>query len=150
MGNQRDYERGRNDFFSYQFTTASARVTINGVSGKMVERKIQPETGYQGLPAYGGSSDIYFAKGKDGLASQAKLYDGNGKMKLDFDWSHDHTNKDGTVFHKGVVHVQEYKVETVKGHDKFSRLKKARLMTDAEIEKYGPILKHFNPNIKFR
>lgn len=79
-------------------------------------------------------------------------------MRLDFDWDHTHVNKsDGKEFPKGTVHVQEYKIvkfkdsKTGKWRDKFIRnSNNARLMTDAEIEKYGPIIRHFNPDVKFR
>jgi hypothetical protein len=98
---------------------------------------------------------MYFSPGDNGLAAQAKLYNKNHQMILDFDWNHVHINKDGTIFPIGTVHVQEYKIEKIRNAktgkmvDKFTRLKKARLMTKGEIEKYGPLLHHFNPSIKF-
>ncbi len=158
MGDQRAYNNGKNDFYAYTYTTVSERIIINGVSGKMVEKKIPFKTKHQDLPAYGGSSDMYFAKGADGMATQAKLYGPDKKMRLDFDWNHDHKNKyDGQIFHKGTVHVQEYRITQVKDAktgrwvDKFIRASaSARLMTNAEIIKYGAILRHFNPYIKFR
>lgn len=158
MGDQRSYERGKNDFYAYIYTSLSARVTINGVTGRMVEKKVPFKTKHRDLPAYAGKSDIYFAKGPDGKASQAKLYSSDKKMRLDFDWDHTHVNKsDGKEFPKGTVHVQEYKIvkfkdsKTGKWRDKFIRnSNNARLMTDAEIEKYGPIIRHFNPDVKFR
>lgn len=158
MGDQRAYERRKNDFYAYTYTSLSARVTINGVTGRMVEKKIPFKTKHRDLPAYAGKSDIYFAKGPDGLASQAKLYSNDKKMRLDFDWDHSHTNKsDGRIFPQGTVHVQEYRTvrykdsTTGKWRDKFIRSSKnARLMTPAEIEKYGPIIHHFNPNVKFK
>ena len=51
-----------------------------------------------------------------------------------------------TVFPKGVVHVQSYSVSDI--GIRYSN--NARLMTEAEIKKYGEILKAFNPNVKFR
>ena len=59
-----------------------------------------------------------------------------------------------TIFKKGTIHVQTYTItrrfseKDHKWHDHFIR-SKARKMTQAEIEKYGPIIKHFNPNVKF-
>ena len=152
MGDQRAYERGRNDFYSFLYTTASPRVTINDVTGKMVEKKALHNEGHNTLPAYGKTSDVYFAKGADGLAIQCKVYS-NGVMQKDFDWSHPHQNKDGTFFPKGTVHVQEYDVTKQKGddgkyHDVFMR-SQARRMTPGEIKKYGPIIRHFNPNVIF-
>ena len=154
MGDQRAYIRGRNDFYAYLYTSLSERVTINGVSGKMIEKKTAYKDAHQSLPAYAGTSDVYFSKGPDGLASQAKVYDGK-KMIMDFDWDHSHKNRDGTEFHIGTVHVQEYAVTRVKKNDKYvdhfvRKSNKARLMTQAEIDKYGALLLHFNPNLKFR
>lgn len=61
------------------------------------------------------------------------------------------------TFTEGVVHVQEYTTIKVwnekykKYVDVFKRKSNnARLMTDEEIAKYGPIIHHFNPNVKFR
>lgn len=156
MGDQRAYENGRNDFQSYTYTTVSPRVTINGVTGKMVEKKNEFKTSHNDLPAYGGTSEIYFAPGPDGFASHAKVYGSDRRMCKDFDWDHEHKNKDGTIFEKGIIHVQEYSVarykdaKTGKWKDRFVRKKAARLMTEDEIKKYGPILLHFNPKLKFK
>lgn len=107
-------------------------------------------------------SDIYFYPGKDGIATQAKLYSADKKKQLDFDWNQTHKNKDRNgnateTFQEGVIHVQEY-VSTrykdpkdKKWKDHFKRKSNnARLMTEAEIAKYGPIILKFNPNVKFR
>ncbi len=152
MGDQRAYEKGRNDFYSYLYTTMSPRVTIN-VTGKIIEKKTIHNERHNTLPAYSCTSEVYFAKGADGLASQCKVYS-NGKMLKDFDWDHSHRNSDGTFFPEGTVHVQEYTVSQRKGkdgkyHDYFRRSSRARPMTQAEIVEYGPIIKHFNPNVRF-
>ena len=155
MGDQRAFNKRKNDFYAYNYTTLSPRVTVGGVTGRMIEKKDGFKTKNPSLPAYRKTSDIYFAPGENGYASQAKLFGANGKMCLDFDWSHTHTNQDGTVFPKGTVHVQEYRVSKIRDPksgkliDGFKRVKKARRMTPAEIMKYGPILHHFNPDIKF-
>jgi len=160
MGDQRAYVKGRNDFESYLYTSMSARVTINGVTGRMIADKNNPFGEHSHLPAYSGKCDIYFYPDQNGKATQAKLYDGS-KMRLDFDWDHKHENKrKGKVtetFPEGVVHIQEYTSTKVwsdkykKYVDHFKRKSNnARLMTQAEIDKYGPIILHFNPNVKFR
>lgn len=155
MGDQRSKDAGKNDFFSYTYDTLSARITINGVTGKMIDKKHSFRSEKPSLPAYRNTSDIYFSPGPDGKASQAKLYGRDGKMCLDFDWDHTHINKDGTIFPMGTVHVQAYVVTRIKNprtrkwEDKFKRVRKARRMTLSEIEKFGPILRHFNPDIIF-
>lgn len=154
MGDQRDHVRGKNDFYSYTYTSLSPRVTINGVTGRMLEKKEAFKSKHADLPAYAKTSDMYFAPGPDGKATQAKLYSKDKKMMLDFDWNHSHTNPDGAHFPEGTVHVQEYKVSRIKNKkgkwiDKFTRLsKKARRMTASEIKQYGPIIHHFNPDVK--
>lgn len=155
MGDQRAKNAGKNDFYSYTYDTLSPRVVINGVSGKLIDKKHAFKTDKPSLPAYGNTSDMYLSPGLDGKATQAKLYDKDRRMRLDFDWDHTHVNKGGTVFQKGTVHVQEYSVTRVKNpktgkfEDKFKRLKTARRMTPYEIEKYGPILRYFNSTILF-
>lgn len=155
MGDQRDYVRGKNDFYSYTYTSLSPRVTINGVTGRLLEKKEAFKSKHADLPAYAKTSNMYFSPGLNGKASQAKLYSKDKKMVLDFDWNHAHTNPNGAHFPKGTVHVQEYKVRRVKDKtgkwiDKFTRLsKQARRMTPSEIQKYGPLLHYFNPDLKF-
>lgn len=146
MGNQKQYiENG--GFTEYLYQDESPKVTINGVTGKIISNVADPTGMHDGLPTYSNSSDMYFKKGRDGWASQARIYI-NRKLCLDLDWSHSHRNPDGTVFPKGVIHVQAYQVDSKGNITRLSH--QARLMTDAEIIKYGPIIKHFNPNVKFR
>ncbi len=147
MGNQREYlESG--GFTQYLYKDESPKVTINGVTGKMVSKISAPTAKHDGLPTYANTSDIYFKKGDDGLATQAKAYIGR-KMYLDFDWNHDHKNKgDGRFFPKGTVHVQVYKIDK---NGNIHRLSDdARFMSNYEMKKFGPIIKYFNPNAKFR
>lgn len=146
MGNQREY-LSSGGFSQYLYKDESPKVTINGVTGKMISKITDPTGSHDGLPTYSNTSDVYFKKGKDGLASQAKVYK-DRKTILDFDWSHDHKNSDGRVFHKGTVHVQIYKVNPDGSITRLSKF--ARLMNNHEMKKYGPIIKYFNPNAKFR
>lgn len=160
MGDQRSRVRGRNDLYSYRYTSLSVRVTINGVTGRMIADKSGVNVDHIYLPMQ--KSDIYFYPGKDGIATQAKLYSADKKKQLDFDWNQIHKNKDRNgnateTFQEGVIHVQEY-VSTrykdpkdKKWKDHFKRKSNnARPMTEAEIAKYGPIILKFNPNVKFR
>lgn len=146
MGNQRVY-LASGGFSQYLYEDVTLSVTINGVTGKMI-KSIYTEPGdHDRLPTYSNTSDIYFKVGEEGLAAQAKVYDGR-KMKLDFDWDHEHKNPDGTKFPKGTVHVQVYRLNSDGKWERIST--QARLMSDAEIAKYGPIIKYFNPNVKFK
>lgn len=145
MGNQRQYLKS-GGFTRYLYKGESPKVTMNGVTGRMVSKIADPTGTHDGLPTYSNTCDIYFKKGEDGLASQAKLYK-DRRTILDFDWDHDHKNADGTVFHKGRVHVQEYKLDA-KGNPVRQSFH-ARLMKAWEIDKYGPIIRHFNKYVKF-
>ena len=145
MGNQRQYLPS-GGFSEYKYQDESERVTINGVTGKMISLITDPTGNQAGLPTYSNTSDIYFKKGADGLASQAKVYKDRHTV-LDFDWDHNHKNSDGRVFHKGTVHVQVYRRNP---DGSLTRLKDARFMNNHEMKKYGPIIKYFNPNVKFR
>ncbi len=153
MGNERTYRIGR-QLSSYEYTTLSQRITINGVTGKMIEKKADFADPRNSLPAHAETSDVYFYPWKYGLAAKGKIYKDHS-MTMDIDWSHTHTNKgkNGETFLKGTVHIQEYKIERVKKNGKwvhkFKRVKNARRMTPAEIAKYGPLILHFNPQVKF-
>lgn len=146
MGNQREYLPS-GGFSEYLYKDESPKVTINGVTGKMISKITDPTGTHAGLPTYSNTSDVYFKKGQDGSASQAKVYK-DRKTVLDFDWSHTHKNSNGRVFNKGTVHVQVYRVNSDGSLTRLSN--DARLMNNHEIKKYGPILKYFNPNVKFK
>lgn len=75
-------------------------------------------------------------------------------MIIDFDWSHVHVNtSNGRKFPIGTIHVQRYEYV---GKDKAGKViyrrmsGEARMMNNEEMKKYGPIIKKFNPNVKFR
>ncbi len=148
MGNMKQMlSEGGFSSYLYNDHPNYAPVTINGITAKVVYKIDDPTKAQAGLPTYANKSDMYFKQGIEGNIIQAKLYDGR-QQKLDFDWGHRHKNDDGTIFPKGVVHVQEYgKIEGGR-MPRFSC--NARLMTDAEIKKYGPLILHYNPNAKFR
>lgn len=125
-------------------------VEINGVRGKVLLTFDDPTGEHYSLPSCSNSSTptIYFKVDENNEVVQGRLYI-DRQMVLDFDWDHGHRNKrSGEAFVKGTVHVQEYgqnkKGKTVRYANR------ARLMTDFEIEKYGPIIHKYNPNVKFR
>lgn len=148
MGNAQNFfardDKGRRS--EYTIVKKYGSKTINGIKGSVIKRIGDSDT-HTNLPYYSNTSDIYFRMNKNGIC-QARVYIGQKKY-LDFDWSHNHTNKDSKrKFSIGTVHVQVWK-ETTNGS--FSRMSdNARGMNNAEIKKYGPILKEFCPNIKLR
>jgi len=119
---------------------------VSGVKGKIVKRS-GTDGSHSNLPQYAVTSDMYFRKNDSGVC-QARVYLDH-KMTIDFDWSHTHTNKtDGRHFERGVVHVQVWQQ---KSDGTFTRLSdNARMMSNAEMKKYGSLIKAFCPKVKFR
>ncbi len=148
MGNQRQYIEG-GGFSEHLYDDHPGYATFyhNGMKAKVIMLKADPDGNHAGLPPFADTSDIYLRVGKTGNVIQAKVYV-DRKHSLDFDWGHEHKNKgensNHQVFPKGVVHVQSYSQTDARNSNQ------ARYMTDAEIRKYGAILKHFDPNVKFR
>lgn len=146
MGNERHYlETG--GFSEYLYESVGLAKTINGVRAKVVKLKADELGIHSGLPQFANTSDVYLRLGNDGLPCQAKVYI-NRRMCIDFDWSHKHKNPDGRSFDKGVVHVQTYSVNSDGSVTRHSN--NARCMSNGEINKYGDIIKAFNPNVKLR
>lgn len=146
MGNEREYlKTGGFSAYLYENHPDWTPMSVNGVYGKVVKLKADPTGCHSGLPTFSDSSDAYFKLNKAGEVVQAKIYK-DRRQSLDFDWGHSHTNTsgDGKTFPKGVVHVQAY----TSGNNRQSQV--ARYMTEAEIVRYGPILRAFNPNVRFR
>lgn len=149
MGNQQDYI-GSGGFSQYLYKDHKgfSAKEINGVRGKVVLDQRDPNGKHYSLSTYANTSDMYFKVAKGGEVIQGRLYI-DRKSVLDFDWGHTHTNtSDGKTFTKGTVHVQEYSVDS-KGM-LIRHSDSARLMTDVEIKKYGPIILAYNLNVKFR
>ena len=152
MGNQREYiATGGFSAYLYEDHPGWESKTVNGIHGKVIKLKADKTGSHAGLPTYANTSDMYFRVGKDGKVIQGKVYISR-KMCIDFDWSHTHTNKglgsDGKSFQKGVIHVQTYRVEKDGTTTRLSN--NARYMNNSEMNKYGPIIKAFNPDVKFR
>lgn len=149
MGNQQEYiESGGFSQYFYKDHLGFSAKEVNGVRGKVLLDQRDPNGQHYSLPAYANTSDMYFKVSKDGEVIQGRLYI-DRKSVLDFDWGHTHTNRsDGKTFTKGIVHVQEYSVDN-KGK-LIRHSDSARLMTDTEIKKYGPLIRAYNPNVKFR
>lgn len=145
MGNGADFfsrdEKGRRS----EYVPLEPARTVNGVKGHLIKKAGASDT-HTILPYYSNTSDVYFRQNKNGVC-QARVYVGQKKF-LDFDWSHIHTNSDGRKFERGTIHVQVWK-ENKDGT--FSRISDdARSMSNAEMKKYGPILKNYCPSVKLR
>ena len=147
MGNGTDFfsrdEKGRRS----EYVSLAPAQTVNGVKGHLIKRICDSDI-HSNLPYYSNTSDVYFRQNEYGVC-QARVYIGQ-KTFLDFDWSHNHRNpgKDGKHFPKGVVHVQIWKQTKDGGFVRLSN--KARYMNNQEMKKYGPLLRKFNSNIRFR
>lgn len=140
MGGQRAYVNS-GGFNEYLYHQVGETVTANGVSGKVVE-KIGDDRLHSGLPKYSNTSKVYLkTDDRQGIVEQARVYD-NRTAALDFDWGHTHCE-----YRKGIVHVHEWRKDK---NGKLIRSGKPRLMNNAEMEKYGDLLKKANPDVKFR
>lgn len=145
MGNGKDFfardAAGRRS----EYISLAPPITVNGVQGHLIKKKGDKDT-HTNLPYYSNTSDVYFRQNTNGVC-QARVYIGQKKY-LDFDWSHQHRNRDGREFQKGVVHVQVWQENS---DGTFTRKSgDARMMSNAEMKKYGPLLKKFCPSVKFR
>lgn len=125
------------------------KVTVNGVTGEILRNIDDPDGSHSRMPSYSGESDMYFRLDSDGkTVIQGTLYIGHKKI-CDFDWGHEHKNTDGKKFPKGVVHVQFYEADS-NGNRVRANNGDARYMNNGEMKKYGPIIRYFNPDAKFR
>ena len=149
MGNQQEYiESGGFSQYLYKDHDGFSVKEVNGVRGKVLLDQRDPNGQHYSLPSYANTSDMYFKVGKDGEIIQGRLYI-DRKSVLDFDWGHTHTNtSNNIIFTKGTIHVQEYSVDS--NGKPIRHSDSARYMTDEEIKKYGPLIKAYNPNVKFK
>lgn len=146
MGNGADFLAGARYGDNSEYVSIGPARNINGIRGKIVKRRGDSDT-HSNLPKYAATSDMYFRNNENGVC-QGRVYLDH-KMCIDFDWSHRHTNKgDGRVFKPGTVHVQIWRQRS---DGSFERITNgARLMNNTEMKKYGPIIKAFCPDVKFR
>ena len=145
MGNGADFfsrdEKGRRS----EYVSLEPARTVNGIKGHLIKKVGDSDT-HTNLPYYSNTSDVYFRQNKNGVC-QARVFIGQ-KTYLDFDWSHTHINKgNGRKFVRGTVHVQVWKQNK---DGTFTRVDEARSMSNAEMKKFGPILKDYCPSVKFR
>jgi hypothetical protein len=148
MGNGRDFYSGVRKGNKSEYVSISETKVVNGVRGKVLKKRGGADD-HSSLPKFSGQSDLYFRKNIKGIC-QARLYI-DKEMYLDFDWGHEHSNKkDGRVFPEGIVHVQVW-IKDDNDNDNFVRMSNdARYMNNKEMKKYGPLIKTFRPDVKFR
>ena len=152
MGGQRDY-RGSGGFSQYLYTYGDI-IRSGDLEAKAIYKSGTKDY-HDGLPLYSNTADMYFrlteAKESGGKKiDQLRLYK-DRKAIMDFDWGHDHPRyEDGKrigVYPMGTVHVQFYKIVDGKPVRDSSR---TRMMSNAEIKKYGDFLRKADPIVKFR
>jgi hypothetical protein len=100
------------------------------------------------LPIESNTSEAYFKSDANGNIKQLRVYNPiTHKAMFDIDFIDEHRNKKtGELFPLGVAHVQEFKIINGK---LVRNSKTARLMTDAEIKKWGSIIMIVNPDVRF-
>ena len=138
MGIAKLYRPG-GGFDEYAYRTIG-RIEGRGLSGKIVEPWVQTKN-TPSMPLHSGLSLIYFAVGSDSHSIiQMRVYEGR-RAAYDFDWGHGHGK-----FAEGTVHVHEWTYRD----GSWGRVGRKRYMNNAEIARYGPILRQANPDVKFR
>lgn len=146
MGNGKVYPIGGFTGANAKYESIGSYKYANNLKGIIIKRK-DDSTNHSNLPQFANTSDMYFRQNAKGVC-QARVYVNHATF-LDFDWSHNHTNKvDGHCFITGTIHVQAWTRNT---DGSFSRQSSdARLMSNDEIAKYGSLIYIFCPNVKFR
>mgnify|MGYP007069917502 CR=1 FL=1 len=146
MGNSREFILGITSQGQSEYETIGPAKTFGGIKGRLIKRRVDPDH-HTTLPKYSKTSDVYFRQNKNGVC-QARVYT-DRRMILDFDWSHNHTNKkENRTFRAGTIHVQVWRYNK---DGSFVRISdKARLMNNYEMKKYGALIKAFCPDVKFR
>lgn len=116
----------------------------NGLQGKVINGPADPkdESFHESLPLYSDTSEVYFKKSDEGdhPIEQARIFK-DRHPSIDIDWGHTHGK-----FKEGTIHIHEWKPKQGGGWDR----KPPRAANNAEIERYGELLKKANPSIKFR
>lgn len=146
MGNGKVYPDGGFTGENAKYERVGDYRYANGLKGAIVKRKDDGDF-HSNLPQFANTYDMYFRQNVNGVC-QARVYLDHATF-LDFDWSHNHTNKgNGRSFERGTVHVQKW---TRNSDGSFTRLSDdARMMSNSEMKKYGPLIKKFCNGVKFR
>ena len=145
MGNGSNFFSGDEKGRRSEYVSIEPARIVNGVKGHLIKKVGDSDT-HTNLPFYSNTSDLYFRQNENDVC-QARVFIGQ-KTYLDFDWSHTHINKGyGRKFERGTVHVQVWKQNK---DGTYTRVTEARSMNNAEMKKYGPILKDYCPSVKLR
>ncbi len=147
MGGQ-NYYKAEGGFSQYLYQLVGETIEINGIQAKVIEY-IGTKDHHEGLPYYSNTSDMYLKIADNQTYVEKAIVYIDRHAAFEFDWGHEHTNKkgNGKSFPIGVVHVHE--LERI-GNTVRRKNMDARLLTAAEISKYGKILKKVYPQIKFK
>ena len=147
MGGQ-NYYKAEGGFSQYLYQLVGETIEINGIQAKVIEY-IGTKDHHEGLPYYSNTSDMYLKIADNQTYVEKAIVYIDRHAAFEFDWGHEHTNKkgNGKSFPIGVVHVHE--LERI-GNTVRRKNMDARLLTAAEVSKYGKILKKVYPQIKFK
>lgn len=145
MGNSRLNRKGIS-VIPYLFRNVQEIKMIDGIKGKVVQDVTDRIGINRKMPKKDPECDLIFILGPDGFPIRAVKYL-MPNLILEFDWNHAHVNHDGTIIPKGVVHVMRYSIN-ISGQA-IPMDTSARLMTVSEIKKYGKIIHHYVPHVKF-
>lgn len=140
MGSYRKYlpEGG---FSEYLYDEETDKISAGGITAKVIFKRNE-DNYHSGLPTCSDKSEAYLKRSDEGNheIETLRIYK-NRQANVDFDWGHGHQGLE-----KGVVHVHILS----NGEGGFHTSgQSARYMTQAEIEKYGPLIKKANPNARF-
>lgn len=147
MGGQ-NYYKAEGGFSQYLYQQIGDTIEVNGIIAKVIEF-IGTKNHHEGLPFYSNTSDMYLKiANNENYVEKAIVYI-DRHAAFEFDWGHKHINLkgNGKSFPEGIVHVHE--LERI-GKSVRRKNVDARLLTAAEIKKYGKILKLANPKVKFK
>lgn len=146
MGNGKIYPEGGFYGTNAKYECVGGYKYANGLKGVIIKRKDDPYE-HSNLPQFTNTSDMYFRQNAKGVC-QGRVYVNHATF-LDFDWSHNHTNRgDGRSFSIGTIHVQ---IWTRNNDGSFSRQSNdARLMNNSEMTRYEKLIRAFCPDVKFR
>lgn len=139
MGNGSDYIKD-GGFLKYDWEKER---TIEGID--VLRHKFEKRSD---LPKFSNTAKAYFKEDGNHEVIQLRFYDDRlAVIDIDIMPSQNHINKvTKEKFPAGVLHIHDWGFED----GKWRRLEEARYMTDAEIAKYGDLIRKANPNVRFR